>query len=184
MDLDRIIHSRRSIRRFGSTKPDWRDILECIDAMRYAPMAGNNFSLKVILVDEEQNIREIAEAAQQPFVGGAKYLVVVCTTPSRTEISYGERGKNYLKHQAGAAIENFLLKITEKGLATCWVGHFAEQQIKRILNIPDEIHIEALFPVGYAFKKSEPKRKIELDAILYFNKYGNKKMNKIRKINV
>ncbi|MFH1503459.1 MAG: nitroreductase family protein [Candidatus Diapherotrites archaeon] len=184
MDLDKTIHERRSIRKFKSNQPDWRDILECIDTIRYAPMAGNNFSLKVILVDEENKIREMAEAAQQPFVSQAKYVVVVCTTPTRTEISFGERGKNYLKQQAGAAIQNFLLKITEKRLATCWIGHFAEEQVKRILNIPEEVHIEALLPVGYAYKKPEPKRRIDLDNFLYFNEYGKKKMNKIRTINV
>jgi len=184
MDLNKIIHERRSIRKFKSTKPDWRDIIECIDSMRYVPMAGNNFSLKVILVDDEKKIKEMAEAAQQPFVGQVKYIVVVCTISSRTEISYGERGKTYLKQQAGAAIENFLLKITEKKLATCWIGHFVENQVKRILDIPENVHVDALLPIGFAFKKPEPKRRIELDAFLYFNSYGKKKMNVLRTINV
>jgi nitroreductase len=184
MDLDKTIKERRSIRKFKSSSPDWRDIIECIDTMRYAPMAGNNFSIKTILVDEEEKIQELAEAAQQPFVGQAKYIVVVCTTSTRTETSYGEKGTNYLKQQAGAAIQNFLLKITEKKLATCWVGYFSEKEVKRILDIPEEIHVEALFPIGYALQKPELKRKLELDAFLYFNTYGNKKMNKIQKIDV
>lgn len=184
MDLNKTIKERRSVRKFKLSPPDWREIIECIDAMRYAPMAGNNFSIKVILVDEDEKIRELAEAAQQPFITQANYVVVVCTTPSRTEISYGERGKIYLKQQAGAAIENFLLKITEKKLSSCWVGHFAEEQVKRTLDIPEDIHVEGLFPIGYAFKKPEPKRKIELDAFLYFNTYGKKKMNTVRKIDI
>jgi nitroreductase len=182
MDLDKTIKARRSIRKFKSTKPDWREIIECIDAMRYAPMAGNNFSIKTILVDEETKIKEIADAAQQHFVGQAEYILVVCTTPSRTETSYGEKGKVFLRQQAGAAIQNFLLKITEKKLATCWIGYFSEKEIKRILNIPEEIQVEALFPIGYSLQKPELKRKLELDAFLYFNEYGNKKMNKVQKI--
>jgi len=180
--LDKIIHSRRSVRKFNSKKPNWRTIIECIDSMRYAPMAGNNFSLKFILVDDEKKINEMSKASQQQFINQAKYVVVVCTTPLRTEISFEERGKNYLKQQAGAAIQNFLLKITESGLSTCWIGHFVDNEIKEILNIPKEIHVEALFPIGYAFKKPESKRVIELDNVLYFNKYGNKKMNPPSKI--
>jgi len=182
MNLDNIIHNRRSVRKFKSKKPDWRTIIECIDSMRYAPMAGNNFSLKFILVDDEEKIQKMAKAAQQDFVADAKYVVVVCTTPMRTKISYEERGENYLKQQAGAAIQNFLLKITESGLSTCWVGHFVDEQIKNILNIPKDIQVEALFPIGYPLKKPESKRIIELDNALYFNKYGNKKMNEIPKI--
>lgn len=180
--LDKIIHARRSIRKFRSDKPDWRDIIECIDAMRYAPMAGNNFSLKFILVDDEKKINEMAKASQQDFIADAHYVVVVCTTPTRTELAYGERGKGYLKQQAGAAIQNFLLKITEKGLATCWVGHFVEELVKEILDIPKGINVEALFPVGYALKKPEKKRKIDLDSVLYFNRYKNKRMKEPTKL--
>jgi nitroreductase len=180
--LDKIIHARRSVRKFKSAKPDWREIIECIDAMRYSPMAGNNFSLKFILIDDETKINEIAKAAQQQFIKEAKYVLVVCTTPTRTEIAFEERGKNYLKQQAGAAIQNFLLKITEARLSTCWVGHFVDDEIKEILNIPKEMHVEALFPIGYSLKKPEPKRRIELDHVLYFNKYGNKKMNEVPKV--
>ena len=180
--LDKIIHARRSIRKFKSEKPDWREIIECIDAMRYAPMAGNNFSLKFILVDDEKKINELAKASQQKFINETKYVLVVCTTPTRTELSFEERGKNYLKQQAGASIQNFLLKITEYKLATCWVGHFIDEDIKSILTIPKDMHVEALFPIGYPLKKPEPKRVIDLNNVLYFNKYGNKKMNEVPKI--
>jgi len=180
--LDKIIHNRRSVRKFNSKKPDWRTIIECIDSMRYSPMAGNNFSLKFILVDDEKKINELAKASQQDFVGQTKYVLVVCTTPTRTVISFEERGENYLKQQAGAAIQNFLLKITESGLSTCWVGHFVDEEVKDILTIPKDMHVEALFPIGYAFKKPESKRIIDLNHVLYFNKYGNKKMNDVPKI--
>jgi nitroreductase len=175
--LDKIIHARRSVRKFKSSKPDWRTIIECIDSMRYAPMAGNNFSLKFILVKDLEKINKIAKASQQDFISETQYVVVVCTTPTRTEISFEERGKNYLKQQAGAAIQNFLLKITESGLATCWIGHFIDSEIKEILGIPKDIQVEALFPIGYASKKPESKRIIDLDNVLYFDEYGKTKMN-------
>jgi len=180
--LDKIIHNRRSIKKFKSTKPDWREIIECIDSMRYAPMAGNNFSLKFILVDDEKKIAELTKASQQEFMKEAQYVLVICTTPGRTEIAYGDRGKGYLKQQAGAAIQNFLLKITEYKLATCWIGHFVDEQVKDILDIPKDMNVEAMFPIGYPMKRPESKRIIELDNVLYFNKYGNKKMNNPPKI--
>ncbi len=182
MGVERLIKARRSIRKFKSSKPDWREIIECIDSTRYAPMAGNNFSLKFILVDDENKIQKLAEAAQQDFVKDAQYVVVVCTTPGRTETAYGDRGKIYLKQQAGAAIQNFLLKLTECKLATCWVGHFVDEQVKEALNIPKEIEVEAMFPIGYAYEKPKEKRYIDLDAVLYFNKYGNKRMKEEPKL--
>ncbi|MCK5043411.1 nitroreductase family protein [Candidatus Pacearchaeota archaeon] len=183
MKLNNIIRLRRSVRKFKNKKPNWRDILECIDVARYAPMAGNNFSLKFILVDDSEKIAQLANAAQQSFIAKAKYVVVVCTNPSRTVNSYEKRGEIYCRQQAGAAIQNFLLKIEEKGLSTCWVGAFVNNKVKEILEIPKDINIEALFPIGYEFKKpGTRKMKIDMDRILYFNRYGNKKMKSPKRI--
>lgn len=184
MELGKAIQSRKSVKKFSSKKPDWRDIIECIDYMRYAPMAGNNFSLKFILVDDKEKIQKISEASQQPFICQAKYIVVVCSDPSMTVKSFGERGKVYCRQQAGAAIEIFLLKIQEKGLSTCWIGHCAEEQIKRELKIPEKVNVEAVFPIGYEFGKQRPSRKLELDRVLYFARYGNKKMKIPKKLDV
>ena len=59
----------------------------------------------------------------------------------------------------------FLLKITEYKLATCWVGHFIDDEIKAILDIPKDMNVEAFFPIGYPLKKPDKKRKIELDSV-------------------
>ena len=185
MTFDSLLKTRRSVRKFKDLKPDWRDIIEAIDSARFAPMAGNNYTLKFIVVSDSEKIQRIAEACQQPFVGSVYYVVVVCSNPKRTLNAYGNRGEVYAKQQAGAAIQNFLLKITEKKLATCWVGHFVESIVKDILRIPEEIQVDAILPIGYEYEKPKTKKqKIEIDSILYFDEYGNKKMNKIKKINV
>lgn len=177
MKLNKAIETRKSVRKYKDKKPNWRKILEAIDAARYAPSAGGIFSLKFIVVDDKDKIQKLATASQQDFVGKAQYVVVVCSNPSIMINSYGKsRADRYLRQQAGAAIENFLLTLNEKGLDTCWVGHFVDSQIKRILDIPADTDVEALFPIGIEMGKSKLKRKTSLDSILYFNKYKNKKM--------
>ncbi len=180
MELDKAITLRSSVKKFSKKKPDWRKIIEAIDSARYAPMAGNFFSLKFILVSDKEKIQKLAEASQQEFVADVQYVVVVCSNPSKTLNAYEERGKNYLKQQAGAGIQNFLLKLEEFGLATCWIGHFVDEQIKRILEIPEEINVEAFFPIGFEKEtaKTKQKRKIDLDNILYFEEYGKRRMGK------
>jgi len=109
----------------------------------------------------------------------------VCTSPIRTITSYGEQGKIYCRQQAGAAIQNFLLAIHEKGLATCWVGSFVERLVKETLKIPENIDVEAILPIGYEFDKSQKRKsKIGLDNILYFNKFKNSKMKEPKMVRV
>lgn len=181
MNVDKLIKTRRSIKKFKNKKPDWRVIIECIDAMRFAPTAGKNFINKIILVDEPEKIQKLASAAQQPFVANASYVVVVCANASRPTNAYGKRGARYTEQQSGAAIQNFLLKLHEKGLATCWVGHFVDNLVKTALKIPDETDVVAIFPIGYANEKPREYQKTDLDACLYFNEYKKKQMRNIKK---
>lgn len=173
MQLDKAINERRSVRKFYKKKPNWRDIINAVDAGRKAPLAGNISSVKFILVDEPEIIAKLAEASQQDFVADAHFVVVVCSNKKEIIRSYDERGERYSRQQVGAAIENFLLKLVDLKLSTCWVGAFVDDQVKVALEIPDDknIDVEAIFPIGYAMQKGKQKRKPPLDNCLYFDKW-------------
>ena len=78
---------------------------------------------------------------------------------------FEERAEKYIKQHAGAAIENFLLKITDLGLVSCWIGAFSDLTVKNILRIPDEIDVEAILPVAYESKelKNKARQRIKPD---------------------
>ena len=174
MKFDELVKSRRSVRKFSTKTPDWRDIIEAIDTMRYAPMAGNIFSLKFILVDDEKKIDQLAKAAEQDHVAQAQYVLVVCSEKKLTLNAYREFGEKYCKQQAGAAIQNFLLKITDLDLGSCWVGLFDDNLVKRAIKAKDFVQIEAVLPIGFSIDKTPRRRKIPLDNSLFFNTYDNR----------
>jgi nitroreductase len=173
MDLDKAIKTRKSVRRFTTEDVDWRDVIKAIDVARFAPMAGGIFSLRFIFVHDEKKIKRLAEASQQDFVGKASYVIVVVSDDSKVVRSYGkERGEKFARQQAGAAMQNFWLKLTEMGLATCWVGYFDDNIVRDVLQIPDEIIVEAMFPIGEETKiKTPEKKKADLENYIYFNKW-------------
>ncbi len=181
MQLDRVINKRKSVRKFSLRKPNWRKIIEAVDVANEIPLAGNIHTIKFILVDDEEKINELARAAQQQFIKQVHYVVAVCSDYTQLKRSYDERGERYGKQQAGAAIENFLLKITDLGMASCWVGAFSDETVNRILKIPEGMKVEALLPIGYGTGKLKKKKKPSTDAVLYFNEYGNKFMKELRK---
>ncbi|MBT3405448.1 nitroreductase family protein [archaeon] len=184
MQLDKAIKQRRSVRNFSNKKPNWKDIIECVDAARYAPMAGGMYTLNFIIIDKPEIIEKLAIASQQNFVADAQYVVAFITNPDKTKRAYPERAERYLKHQEGAAIQNFLLKIVEKKLSTCWVEEFVDEQVDKILDLPASKYTVALFPIGYTLKKSKKeKEKINMDNILYFNNHGNKHLKVPKKSN-
>jgi len=178
MELNKAIKTRHSVRHFRSERVDWRLLLEAIDAARVAPFAGNICTLRVILVHDPEKIAKLAEAAGQDFIAQAPYVVIFCSSNEQVKRAYGERGLMYSRQQIGAAIENFWLKLVDLGLATCWIGAFDDMAVKRILCIPDDIVVEALFPVGKEFGRGKQRSKPQLDNILYFEEWGNKRMKK------
>ena len=182
MSIDKTIQSRRSIRKYKLKSPNWRRIIEAIDAAKYAPMAGEIFSLYFLLVDNDEKIQKIAKWCEQDFIMQAKYVVLFLTNPKKTVSSYGKRGEVYCQQQTGAAIQNFLLKLTEAKLSTCWIGHFNERMIKQMFRIPEDINIEAIFPIGIAGEKPKRRREIDLNTYLYFNEWKNKRMTHITKV--
>lgn len=175
MEFDNVIKKRASIKKYSLKKPDVELALEAIEAANLAPSPSNLQLLKYIIVEDKEKILKIADACQQPFIEQAQLLVVVCSDSKTAIRMFENKTKKYVTQHAAAAIENFLLKITDLGLASCWVGAFSDHMIKNILAISDDIEVEAILPVGFQPKSDSTtqKRKYTLYGRLYFNKWKN-----------
>jgi len=184
MTLNKILKTRASIKNYSNKKPSENKILDVIEAATLAPSPGNLSILKFIIVEDEEKIDKIAQACQQSFIKKAPILVVVCSDSKKVDIMYDKRANTYIKQHTGAVIENFLLKITEMKLASCWIGAYSEITIKNALKIPDNIDIQAVLPIAYPHKtdKTKQKSKPNLGNVLYFETWDNKTKNKERKI--
>lgn len=173
MEYVDVLKLRRSVRKYALKGVSFQDISEICLAGTYAPMGGNIFTLKFIIVSDKETIQLLANAAQQPFIAQAPYIIVVYSKTSQVVRSYGKKGEIYSRQQAGAAIENMLLRATDLDLASCWVGWFDENIVKRILFLPDWAQVEALLPIGHAQEKPIPKKKMDLKLITRFDNAGN-----------
>jgi nitroreductase len=49
-----------------------------------------------------------------------------------------------------------MLKITDLGLGSCWVGSFSPEKISELLNLEENIIPVALLPFGYISEDSKP----------------------------
>lgn len=159
MDFDKVIEKRHSTRSFKNKGAPWKEVMYAIDAAIKAPFSGSYSYIKYLMVENEKNIAKIADLAQQTWIQESKILIVVCQDERQMEKLYGERAKSYARQQAGAAIENLLLKLTDQGVDSCWVGAFPDENVKQILGIPGHINVEAIIVVGYEAKKPVPGRK-------------------------
>ena len=171
MELDSAIEKRHSSRSFKSKKASWKDILKAIEAASKAPFSDNRNNLRFLIIENEKTIEKISGFANQLWINEAAILVLVCSNDSNLENMHGERGRIYSRQQAGAAIENFLLKLTDLGLNSCWIGSYKDELIKQLLKIPEHIQVEAIIPVGYESGNAGKKRKKDLDTLIYWEEW-------------
>jgi len=176
MDLKETIKKRASIKKYSDKKPKIVDVVKAVESANVAPSPGNLAILRYLIIEDLDKIEKIAEACQQEFIKGAKVLVVFLSESKDCEIMYDKRAKKYVKQHVGAAAENFLLTLTDLGLSSCWVGAWSDISLRNILVIPDNVDIEAIFPVGYQMKIDHKKQKIKpkIEGRLYFDNWKNK----------
>lgn len=157
MDILKAVKERRSIRDFQKKKIPDELIDKLMEALIWAPSAGNLQSRKFYFIKDDQNKKRIAAAAlNQNFIAEAPLVIIGCTD-SRISYKYGERGVYlYSIQDVALSIMGMMLVAHEHGLGSTWVGAFREDEVFKILNMPKNLRPVVIVPVGYPSKIPYP----------------------------
>lgn len=144
------VKGRRSVRRFRSDKLPKEKLDRILEAASWAPSAGNLQARDFILVENQETRRQLSEAAfGQDFIEQAPAVIVVCANLQKSARHYGRRGETlYALQDATAAVQNILLGVYSLGLGSCWVGAFDDEEVKKILGVPEGVIPVAILPIG------------------------------------
>lgn len=156
-----VIKERRSIRSFLKKEIPENVIKKIIEAIIWAPSAGNLQARKFYFVTNKNVKIQLAQAAlYQSFIAEAALVIVGCIDKQKIYPRYGERGVDlYAIQDVACSITNAMLVACENGLGSCWVGAFREEEVAKILNLPKNLRPVVILPVGYpAYLPSPPPR--------------------------
>ncbi|MBE6990576.1 MAG: nitroreductase [Ruminococcaceae bacterium] len=146
--------ARYSVRRYMD-KPIEEEKLAAIRSVaRLAPTAHNNQPQKVYVVESEEARAKLASVCKCTF--GAPVILVVCYDP---EVAWHNKlMPGYQSGETDAAIvcTHMMMEAWELGLGSCWVGMFSDEQVRQVLNLPDNLRVSALLPIGYAAEDAVP----------------------------
>ena len=77
MDFDRVLKKRASIRKYSMKKVSVSDLTAVCEAARFIPVAGNIYTIRLIVVSDKGSKEKIAEACLgQDFVKEAPFLII------------------------------------------------------------------------------------------------------------
>jgi nitroreductase len=169
MSILDTIKNRRSIRDFKDQEIPDEAIGVLIEAIRWAPSAGNMQSRKFYFVFDKNTKKKLAKAAlNQNFISEAPLAVVACLD-RRIAVRYGDRGVNlYSIQDVAASVMNMMLTAHELGLGSVWVGAFNEFEVFEHLNLPDNLRPIAIIPIGYPAKIPKPTPRVSTNEIVEF----------------
>jgi len=167
MSVLETIKERRSIRKFQAKEIPEEIIDKLVEALIWAPSAGNLQSRKFYFVFDKKIKKDLVQTAlDQSFIAEAPLVIVGCTN-DEIEWRYGERGKKlYSICDVAMAIQNMMLLAQDLGLGSCPVGAFDEDKASEILNISRNLHPILIVPIGYpAERPGAPPRVSKEEAV-------------------
>jgi nitroreductase len=169
MDVFTAISQRSSVRAYKATDVEENKLKKILEAGRLSPSASNRQEWKFIVVRDKETKKKLAKAAfGQTFIGEAPVVIVACGTESKTIMACGQPAYTV---DVSIACAFMILQAYELGLGTCWIGAFKEDEVKKILKIPEEVRVVAMTPLGYPDQPPSQKSRKDLDQIVCHGKY-------------
>ncbi len=169
MEFDKLVKKRHMVRAFKPTPVEEEKIQRLLKNAHQAPSAGFLQPQEFILVRDEGVKRALAEAAlNQEFVAEAPVVIVTCADTKRSASRYGRRGiERYSIIDAAYASLLILLSAVNEGLAACFTGAFYDEEVSKVLGLPEGVIPIGIIPIGYSDQGPEKYPRIPLEKILH-----------------
>ena len=169
MDVFTTISQRSSVRAYKANDVEEDKLKKILEAARLSPSASNRQDWKFIVIRNKETKKKLANAAfGQSFIGEAPVVIVACGTESKSIMACGQPAHTV---DVSIACAFMILQAYELGLGTCWIGAFEEDEVKKILKIPEYVRVVAMTPLGYPNQPPSQKSRKGLDQIVCFEKY-------------
>jgi nitroreductase len=129
-----------------------------LEAVRLAPSAHNSQPYKLIVVRDEEKKQHLASAAQnQAFIAEASIIIAGVLLEPKEEMAL---------ISLAIIIDHLTLAAAAEGLGTCWIGAFSQEEVKKILNIPEEYKVAILMPLGIPADSAGAKERKALEDLI------------------
>jgi len=179
VSIDTALKGRRSVRSWNNSQITKNEFEKLIEAAKWAPSSCNKQPWHFIVTSDSENIKLLYEIKDQKFLKDAPYIILVLI--NKDAWSSKKSFEYFSGLDAGAAIENLLLKAEDLGLGACWVNwnpssisKKEKMSMKKRFNIPSNMEIVTIIPIGkYENKPPAPGRK-DTDKIIHFEKFQAK----------
>ena len=171
MNIYDAIKNRRSVRAYKSDSIPEDKLNKVLEAARLAPSGKNGQPWRFVVVKDAQIRQSLVPACRgQAYLAQAPVVIALCGADAE---SYQKQG-GYMTSMVidtAIAMEHLILAATAEGLGSCWIGAFSEPDVRKLLNVPENLRIVALTPLGVPNETPKPQPRKALKDIVINNKF-------------
>jgi nitroreductase len=139
MDVFEAARTLLAVRSYQDTPIPDAVVQKIVEAGRLTASGGNTQPWHFIVVQNRDTIEQLAALARTGrYIAKAPLAIVVAIDKSPLAVADTSR-----------AIQTMLLTAWAEGVGSNWVGFQGLDAIKPLLNIPDDLDVLAILPLGY-----------------------------------
>ena len=154
MTFQELARARYSVRSFQGAPIKDEELNLILEAGRVAPTACNNQPQKIFVAKSEESRKKLASVCRCTF--DAPVILVVCYDRSRDWKNKLQPGYESGETDAAIVCTHMMLQAFELGIGSCWVGYFNANDVAGALNLPENLTVSALLPIGYPAENAKP----------------------------
>jgi nitroreductase len=166
-----LVQKRRSIRRYLDQPVESEKIDRLVEAALRSPSSRGFNPWEFVLVTDSGLLEKLSKAKPHgaSFLKNAPLGIVVCADPEKSDVWIED-----------ASIASIILHLAAESLdlGSCWIQirkrmhdqtRTAEQYIRKVLNIPENLNVESIIAIGYPGeqKLSHPKESLQYEKVCY-----------------
>lgn len=197
-----ILKERRSVRTYKQEKIEKEIIEKLIEFATWAPSAHNSQPWRFLVIEDSEVKVELAEAMADRWMKDLEkdgvpvdervklkresinrftqspILIIACITLEDMERYPDARRQKcewtMATQSLSAAIQNLLIAAAAYGLGACWccAPLFCKEDVRRVLDIPEEVEPQALITVGYPAEEPLAPARLPLSKIVFKDRWG------------
>lgn len=157
MSFYELAEARYSVRGYLNQEIEKDKLLQILEAGRIAPSAVNFQPLHVYVLEKKEDKEKIYEVYNRDWFREAPVILVICGDHAK---SWNRKdGKDHCDIDAAIAIDHMTLAATELGIGSCWICAFDAKRCHEILQLPQNMEVITLLPLGYSKNDAIPEKK-------------------------
>lgn len=116
-----------------------------------------------VLGEKDQRVGELLETGAFSDVE----MDISSSEKYQNSLSESISDSGYLALNVAIAVEHMVLRATDLGLGSCWIGKFNTEKTREILGLPNDLRVFFLLPVGYPAQSPGERPRLSREDILF-----------------